>query len=133
MIVVASAGNEPTGKPVYPAAYPGVIAVSAVSPNGTVWDKSNHGDFVDLAAPGYATFPVGYQGPPGSYAGTSISSAYVSRSLGLYFAKNPTATSAQAIAALNSSLTDAGDKGKDPFYGGGVLDSTAVGRLLGTN
>ena len=77
LLVVASAGNEPTGKPYYPAAYPSVIAVAAVDPQGKVWEKSNYGDFVDLSAPGFATLPVGYRGEAGTYAGTSISAAFV--------------------------------------------------------
>jgi hypothetical protein len=77
LVVVASAGNEPTGKPYYPAAYPSVIAVAALDPQGKVWEKSNYGDFVDLNAPGFAALPVGYRGEAGTYAGTSISAAFV--------------------------------------------------------
>ncbi len=130
LVVVASAGNEPTGKPVYPAAYPGVVCVSAMSPGGTLWDQSNYGDFVTASAPGYANFPVGYEGPSGAYAGTSISAAYVTRAFGLYFAQNPKATTTEAVSAFNSSLTDAGPKGKDPQYGNGVLDTAAMKRFL---
>ena len=77
LLLIASAGNEPTGKPYYPAAYPSVIAVAAVDPQGNAWEKSNFGDFVDLSAPGFASLPVGYKGDPGTYAGTSISAAFV--------------------------------------------------------
>jgi len=76
MVVVASAGNEPTGEPVYPAAYTEVIGVGALSPDGKAWEKSNHGDFVAAYAPGFASLPVGYKGDPGKYAGTSIAAAY---------------------------------------------------------
>lgn len=131
LVVVAAAGNEPTGKAIYPAGYPGVISVSAVSPGGTLWDQSNYGDFVTASAPGYATFPVGYEGSAGEYAGTSISAAYVTRAFGLYFAENPEATTKQAVTAFNASLTDAGAKGKDAKYGNGVLDTAAMKRFLG--
>jgi thermitase len=130
LIVVAAAGNEPTGKPLYPSAYDGVLAVSATDIDGRLWSQSNYGDFVTLSAPGEATFPVGHDGPPGAYAGTSISSAYVSRALALYLAKHPAATPKDAVAALKASLTDAGAKGKDPQYGYGVLDAAALARLL---
>jgi len=66
LIVVASAGNEPTGRPVYPAAYPSVIAVGALAPDGKIWEQSNFGSFVSLYAPGFASLPVGYEGEPGS-------------------------------------------------------------------
>ena len=130
LVVVASAGNEPTGKAVYPAAYPGVVGVSAVSPSGTLWDQSNYGDFVTAAAPGYATFPVGYNGPAGAYAGTSISAVIVTRAFGLYFAENPKATTTEAVTAFKSSLTDTGTKGKDAKYGYGTLDTAAMKRFL---
>jgi hypothetical protein len=129
LVVVAAAGNEPTGAPVYPAAYPGVIAVSALSQNGTPWERSNRGDFVMLAAPGTASFPVGYDGPAGTYAGTSIASAYVARELGLYFARNPKARAEDAKRALINAVSDAGASGRDPIYGHGILDAAAQSRL----
>jgi hypothetical protein len=130
MIVVASAGNEPTGKPMYPAAYPGVVSVGALSADGRLWDHSNYGDFVFLAAPGAASFPVGYQGPPGPYAGTSIASAYVSRALAAYMSAHPKSSRREALKALRDALTDAGAEGRDSKYGYGVLDGEAMQRLL---
>jgi len=129
-IVVSAAGNVPNQQPVYPAAYPGVLGVSALAADGQLWDQSNTGNFVALAAPGVANFPVGYQGPPGTYVGTSIASAYVAHALALYLAKHPTATAAAAQSALLSAVTDAGAPGKDARYGAGVLDAAALGRLL---
>ena len=41
------------GKPIYPAAYPGVIGVAA-SNGDQLANYSNRGDFVDLVAPGSA-------------------------------------------------------------------------------
>jgi hypothetical protein len=130
MILVASAGNEPTSQPSYPGAYPGVLSVSAMKADGSLWEQSNYGDFVTLAAPSQASFPVGYNGPPGRYGGTSIASAYVSRALGLYLAQNPDSSSTEAVAALKRALTDAGEKGKDPYYGYGALDEKALSKFL---
>lgn len=128
-VIVAAAGNEPTGRAMYPASYAGVVAVSALAADGTVWKQSNRGDFVTLSAPGEAQFPVGHKGPPGSYAGTSIASAYTARALAQYFSKHPGATAKDAVAALKGSLTAAG-QGYSPSYGWGSLDSGAVQRLL---
>ena len=114
----------------YPAAYRDVIAVSALAEGGAIWANSNSGDFITLAAPGYATFPVGYKGGAGAYAGTSISSAYVSRALALYFAKHPKATASEAIQALKHAVTDIGATGRDPQYGYGALDAAAMARFL---
>lgn len=87
--IVAAAGNAPTGKPVYPAAYDTVLSVAALAPDGKAWDKSNYGDFVDVAAPGFAQLPVGHKGDPGTYAGTSIATAYVAGKLAAYLRENP--------------------------------------------
>ena len=53
--------------------------------------------------PSKATFPVGHNGPPGAYVGTSISSAVVANALAQYLNRNPGATPASAFAALSKS------------------------------
>jgi len=128
MVVVASAGNSPTGKPVYPASYPGVISVSALQSDGTPWEQSNYGSSITIAAPGTASFPVGHQGPPGGYAGTSIASAYVARNLALYMGNNPGVTASQAKQALLKTASP--PPSSTVKYGSGTLDADAVTRLL---
>ena len=100
LMVVASAGNEPTGKPVYPAAYSSVIGVGAIGKEGKPWESSNYGDFVTLYAPGFATFPVGYKGDPGVYAGTSISAAFVANLIADILSRNPAATKQEIMKVL---------------------------------
>jgi len=102
LIIVASAGNEPTGKPVYPAAYRSVIGVGALGPDSKPWERSNYGDFVMLYAPGFASFPVGYKGDPGSYAGTSISAAFAANTIANYLSRNPEATMQEVFNALSA-------------------------------
>ena len=70
MALYAAAGNEPTGTPVYPAGYNSVIAVGGLNPDGTQWEESNYGEFVERYEPALANF----KGQ--SYAGTSIASPY---------------------------------------------------------
>ena len=131
LVLVASAGNEPTQRPVYPAAFEEVIAVSAMNQDGALWDRSNYGSFIAAAAPGSGSFPVGHKGPPGSYAGTSIASANVSRAFALYFEQNPGATAVEAERAFFNALTDAGPRGTDRYFGRGALDMGAWNRFLG--
>ena len=102
LIVVASAGNEPTGRPVYPAAYPSVIAVGALAPDGKIWEQSNFGSFVSLYAPGFASLPVGYEGEPGSYAGTSIAAAFAANRIADYLSKHPDADIQEIYNALRT-------------------------------
>lgn len=51
IVVVASAGNDGTCRPSYPAAIPGVVSVGAIGPAGPAW-FSNYGDWVRACAPG---------------------------------------------------------------------------------
>lgn len=120
LMLVAAAGNEPTGNAVYPAAYPEVIAVGGVGRDGQPWANSNHGDFVNLSASATATLPAG------SYVGTSISSAAVASALAQYLNRHPDATAAAARAALAAALSPAPAGG----YGSGILDAAALQRLL---
>ena len=103
-ILVAAAGNEPTGQPLYPAALPEVVAVAAMTADGNIWNQSNYGSFVKFAAPGFADLPVGYKGPPGLYGGTSIAAAYTGNVIPRYMELHPTTDAATAVSVLLKSL-----------------------------
>lgn len=104
MVVLASAGNEPTGRPVYPAAYASVIGVGAEAPDGTRWDQSNYGDFVSVSAPGFARLPVGYKGEPGLYAGTSVAAAVAANRVARFLSDHPTANRAEVVRMLEEAF-----------------------------
>lgn len=99
-VILAAAGNEPTGRPVYPAAYDSVIGVGALTADGQPWEQSNFGSFVALYAPGVATFPVGNLGEAGTYAGTSISTAHAASTVSAFLTANPRATREQILNVL---------------------------------
>ena len=120
LILVAAAGNEPTGNAVYPAAYPDVLAVGGVGADGRPWANSNRGEFVDLSASVSAALPSG------AYVGTSISSAAVASALAQYLNRNPGASAAAVRAALAAALSPAPAAGT----GAGVLDAAALRRFL---
>ena len=125
LVLVAAAGNEPTGKPVYPAAYPQVLAVGGVEPDGSPLPISNRGDFVDLSAPATALLPSGTDGSPAAYAGTSIASAVVANALAQYLGRHPGASAASAWSALKACLSPA-----PAGFGAGILDADALRRFL---
>lgn len=130
MVLVAAAGNEPVNRPMYPAAYDTVLAVAATAADYTPWPETNYGDFVTVAAPGTAHFPVGYQSDPGSYAGTSIASAYVSHALSHYRQIHPYATADDSVQALIRAVGDEQAGERTPYAGYGVLTDEALERLL---
>jgi subtilisin family serine protease len=79
VITVAAAGNGgPNAPPAYPAAYPGVIAVTATDERDRPYKDANHGRYIAVAAPGVDVLaPVtggGYQ----YFTGTSFAAAEVS-------------------------------------------------------
>jgi hypothetical protein len=76
VVFLAAAGNAPVADPTFPAAYPEVIAVTALNRRGEIAPYANHGEFVDVAAPGssYVTF----HGQPYVVVGTSPATASAS-------------------------------------------------------
>jgi subtilisin family serine protease len=127
-VVVASAGNEGTEVPNYPAAYapelPGLLSVGATDDGGAVTDFSSWGDTVTVAAPGYEIV-VPFNGGGYLYAsGTSFSAPLVSGIAALLTARG--VAPAQVESSLVSTARDAGPRGRDPYYGAGVVDAAAA-------
>jgi hypothetical protein len=120
MIIVAAAGNSGPGSPPrYPAAFDGVIAVTAIDVDGKIYDNAVHGAHIDFAAPGVDVFvPVGGTGE--YVTGTSVAAPYVTARI----AADPRALSAktagETMKALVESSADLGAPGRDAVYGYGL-------------
>ena len=76
VLFFAAAGNEPVTTPMYPAAYPDVIAVTAINRDGGIAPWANYGSFVDVGAPGSSI--VSFGGQAYVVTGTSASTALAS-------------------------------------------------------
>jgi len=77
--LVAAVGNAGTNIPTYPAAHPGVLAVSAIDTMEYRAEFSNYGDHLDVCAPGvnvYSSLAGDYEW--GWWSGTSFSAPYTS-------------------------------------------------------
>ncbi|KQY47503.1 hypothetical protein ASD18_09320 [Cellulomonas sp. Root137] len=138
VVVVAAAGNDGSSVPHYPAAYaaevPGVLSVAATDDYGTRAGFSNWGDSISLAAPGVDV--VGASAALDTWyslgTGTSMASPLVAGAAALLRQAKPGWTAAQVADALVASARDAGPRGRDPYYGAGVLDvSAAFGQTPG--
>src|SRR5690606_15290726 len=78
IVLVAAAGNNGPGAPYgYPAAYDGVIAVTATDGKDQIMAQANRGPYVFVSAPGVDVLaPVG--GGQDLVTGTSFAAAIVS-------------------------------------------------------
>jgi thermitase len=74
VVIFAAAGNQPVSTPTYPAAIPGVNAVTALGAPGQLASYANFGSFVEMALPGASVVHLGNQ----AYVvqGTSPATAY---------------------------------------------------------
>lgn len=122
VVVVAAAGNdEVPGAEVYPAAMPGVLAVSGVDRAGRFWPRSGYGRWVRLAAPA-VDVRVPDAGGHRLAKGTSEATALVSGVAALLRQAHPEWTGGQVVRRLLATAVDRGPAGLDQRYGHGVVD-----------
>ena len=74
VVIFAAAGNQPVTTPNYPAAIPGVNAVTALGAPGQLASYANYGSFVEMALPGTSVVYLGNQAFV--VQGTSPATAY---------------------------------------------------------
>ncbi|MFF7072320.1 type VII secretion-associated serine protease mycosin [Streptomyces pseudovenezuelae] len=127
-VVVASAGNggEKGDHISYPAAYPGVIAATAVDKFGTRASFSTRRWYATVAAPGD---DVVIADPDHKYYegwGTSAASAFVSGAAALVKAAHPDLTPAQIKRLLEDTARNAPAGGRDDSRGFGFIDPAAA-------
>lgn len=127
-VVVASAGNggEKGDHISYPAAYPGVIAATAVDRYGTRASFSTRRWYATVSAPGV---DVVIADPDHKYYqgwGTSAASAFVSGAVALVKAAHPGLTPAQIKKLLEDTARNAPAGGRDDSRGYGFIDPAAA-------
>jgi hypothetical protein len=137
-LIVASAGNDGIDFPLYPAGFPGVMAVAAVGMDGTLAPYSNAGNSLSVSAPG-GDFRLDDNGGGGVYGpgwdfttgkptalfgyGTSASAPYVSGIAALLLAQMPTLSATQLRSRIEQFATRPAGTTRSDSYGWGIVNA----------
>jgi Na+-transporting methylmalonyl-CoA/oxaloacetate decarboxylase gamma subunit len=123
IVLIAAAGNMgPKSPPLYPAADPNVIAVTAIDRNDRLFAGANQGPHIAVAAPGVEIIEPA---PNASYqvtTGTSVAAAHVSGIAALLIERNPALDPDSVHEILTSSARTLGRNGRDDQFGWGLVD-----------
>jgi thermitase len=125
VLVVAAAGNDGVTSPFYPAGYEAALAVGATTPTDARAPFSNHGAWVELAAPGVDILSTTFDGGYGIMSGTSMACPLVAGAAALLRSARPTWTAEQlerALKAQGATVTG--------FSGNTVIKRLSMGSVL---
>jgi minor extracellular protease Epr len=126
--VVAAAGNAgPASRPLFPAAYTSVIAVSAVDKNQRIYRWGNRGKHIDFVAEGVNVATLSAGNKEGVESGTSMAAPIISAAMAIQM---QTQDLEQSLTSLVEMTVDLGDSGRDVIYGDGFLSKKSVLELL---
>jgi hypothetical protein len=127
-VFVAAAGNDgPLAVPAFPAAYPQVIAVTAVTREKRNYWYANRGRHIDVAEPGVDIWTAVPGGREGFHSGTSFAAPHATAIVALMIpslAKDAPMPKSEILAHL--PYVDLGKPGRDEIYGRGLLVAPSV-------
>jgi hypothetical protein len=123
VVLVAAAGNAgPKSPPLYPAADPNVIGVTATDENDKLFEGANQGPQVAVAAPGVNILEPAPNNAYQVTTGTSVAAAHVSGVAALLIERDPTLKPEAVLELLTSSAKTLAPKGRDDKFGWGLID-----------
>ncbi|MGQ0774724.1 MAG: S8 family serine peptidase [Pseudonocardiales bacterium] len=129
VVVVAAAGNEGQSQPGetwYPAAYDGVLAVTAVGPTNEPLQEANTGEWIDVAAPGQNLIAPATGGGELTYvSGTSFATALVSGVAALVRARFPELSAPAVIERIRRTAVPVAGSANEKV-GVGLVDPLAA-------
>jgi hypothetical protein len=121
-LIVAAVGNDgPAAPPLYPAAWPGVVAVTGVDARRRVLAEAGRGPHLSWAAPGSQMFGAANGGGYLPLRGTSFAAPLVAGLLASSLAQPDEVGAGAALAQLRSQAIDLGPPGRDDIYGWGLV------------
>jgi len=126
-LIVAAVGNDgPAAPPLYPAAFDGVVGVTAVDENHRVLVEACRGKHVDFAALGVSrSAAVGTANGYGDVRGTSFAAPIVTILLSSLSTPDPLVRQ-QLLDQISGAANDLGKPGRDNVYGVGQVGPTAL-------
>ncbi|HEU4618681.1 MAG TPA: S8 family serine peptidase [Gammaproteobacteria bacterium] len=111
IVIVAASGNDgPHAGPLYPAAYPGVVAVTAVDAHAKVLMEASGGDYVRFAAPGADMLAASVGGKYAAVRGTSYASPLVAGLIARLLARDDSAGVEQVVQQLAATAENSVDR-----------------------
>lgn len=122
VVLVAASGNDNTDRPGYPAAYPEVLAVSAIDENQARAPFSNYGSYIDVMAPGVSIASTYPNNQYAALSGTSMASPHVAALAALIRSVNPDLKNTEVMDLIRQTAQDLGEKGKDNQFGFGQIN-----------
>lgn len=132
IVLVAAAGNAgPKSPPLFPASDPNVIAVTATDVDDKLFQGSNRGHHVAVAAPGVNLLLPTPAGSYGMTTGTSFAAAHIAGIAALILEREPSLTPDSVRRVLLSTARDLGPAGRDRDFGAGLADAFEAVRSLG--
>ena len=122
IVLIAAVGNAgPRSPPLYPAAYPDVIGVTATDADDRLLPQANRGPQVAVAAPGVDVLADAPDDKFQITSGTSIATAHVSGVVALMLAREPNLTPGEVRKRLIASARVIPGQKRD--VGAGVIDA----------
>lgn len=128
MLIVSAVGNGgPKAKALFPAAYDGVFAVTAIDQNRRIYRRAVRGTHVDFSAPGVNVWAAASVKGARTKTGTSFATPFVTAMLAMELGRiDKNLTYQQAKEALIERAEDLGKPGFDPIFGHGLVRATGL-------
>jgi subtilisin family serine protease len=114
IVIVAASGNDgPNAPPLYPAAYPGVVAVTAVDAHEKLLLEASGGEHVRFAAPGADMLAATLGGQYAAVRGTSFAAPLVAGLIARLLAREDVVAVEQVVQQLAATAADHGGTTRD--------------------